>query len=81
MKYRICAHYCGTIVWLVSLGEFETKEEAEKVISMGVKGAVDGADDDYFYPDEMWVEEILPFDDPPETEWFEEDYIDDTMLF
>ena len=65
--YRVCAHYCWTTI---SVDEFETEQEAENCAKNPVvlfyKDEIEnGEEDEVIYPNEMWVEEALPFDDPP----------------
>ena len=71
MNYRICAGYCGTTI---SIGEFETKEEAEELMKNPV--CISAGDrfnePEYVFPYEMWVEEILPFDEPEDNNPFDQ---------
>lgn len=72
--YQVCTKYCGTII---SLTELISLEEAEEFVKhpfvMFYKDEFDKErDDDVIYPDEMWIEEALPFtDSPSKTEWKE----------
>ncbi len=65
--YQVCAKYCGTTI---SLEEFDTQEEAnhftEAPYVLFYKDEIEnGTEDEIIYPNEMWVEEALPFTDPP----------------
>jgi len=65
---KVCARYCGTIILLE---EFETIDEAEDFMThdflMFHSDELETGEDEYIYPDEMFIDtekEEVPFCEP-----------------
>jgi len=76
--FKVCAHYCGTTILLE---EFETIEEAEEFMMhdyiLAYEDETEDHEEECIYRDEMFIDDDLPFSDPPTIQEFAFEYSDE----